>query len=65
MKHDPYFMKARFASICPETGKQISKGDTIAYYPRDRKAFCEDSKSADNVRALEFAKAYNMGDANY
>lgn len=56
---------ARFDSVCPETGLPIKKGDEIAYYPRDRKAYHVSSKSADNVRNLEFNAAYGMADANW
>lgn len=61
----PYFLTARFNSTCPETGKPISKGDQCAYYPATRQAYHLDSKSANQLRALEFAAAYNMADANY
>lgn len=61
----PRLMKARFDSTCPETGKPIKKGDTIAYYPRSKSAFHESSQSAEQVRAMNFAAANNMGDANY
>jgi hypothetical protein len=61
----PYFTTARFPSTCPETGKQIHKGDPIAYYPQSRQAFHADSKNAENVRALEFSRAWNMADSDY
>lgn len=61
----PYFTTARFASKCPETGKEIRKGDRIAYFPATRMAYHDTSKAADQVRALEFASAYGMADANY
>ena len=57
MKNDPYLTSARFSSTCPETGKPISKGDKIAYYPKARKAYHIDSKSADSVRYLLFSTA--------
>lgn len=62
---DPYMTVARYDSICPETGRTIRKGDPIAYYPRDKMAYHKTSQSADDVRAMEFAKAFNMMDANY
>ena len=62
---DPYFTTARFNSVCPETGKQITKGDTCAYYPTAKKAYHESSPSAENVRALEFSSAYGMADNCY
>jgi len=61
----PYTLTARFDSKCPETGLDIKKGDPCAYFPATKKAYHETSKSADQVRALEFAKAYEMPDANY
>jgi hypothetical protein len=63
--YDPYFTKARFDSVCPETGKQIKKGDEIAYYPKHKKAYHTNSKAADQLRGLEFSKANNMADANW
>ncbi|MFA7209663.1 MAG: hypothetical protein WC120_05315 [Parcubacteria group bacterium] len=65
MRNDPYFCKARFAGTCPETGKPIRKGDEIAYFPRDRKAYHADSKAADQVREMMFNKCYGMDDANW
>jgi hypothetical protein len=63
--YDPHFMKARFDSICPETGKQIKKGDEIAYYPKHKKAYHASSKAAGQLRGLDFSKAWNMADANW
>lgn len=65
MKNDPHFTTARFNSVCPETGKPIRKGEQIAYFPRERKAFHESSKAAEQVRGLQFASAYGMADANW
>ncbi|MDK2126758.1 hypothetical protein [Parachitinimonas caeni] len=61
----PCFMKAKFASVCPETGKAIQPGDEIAYYPSTQQAFHVDSKSAGQLRDLAFATAYGMTDAKY
>jgi len=61
----PYFITARFDSKCAETGKDIKKGDRIAYYPATRSAYCEDSKSAEQLRGVEFSAAHGMADANY
>lgn len=44
MKNDPKIMMAKYSGICAETGKKISKGDTIAFYPLEKKVFCQDSK---------------------
>jgi hypothetical protein len=61
----PYFTTARFDSKCAETGKDIKKGDPIAYYPASQKAYCDDSKTAADLRGQQFAAAHNMADANY
>ena len=65
MRTDPYFTRARFPSLCAETGRKINKGDVIAYYPRDRKAYHAESKQADELRARDFAAVFNMADANW
>lgn len=60
MRNDPYFTNARFNSTCPETSKQIKKGEQIAYYPRTRQAFHIDSKNAENVRALQISDSWGV-----
>ena len=62
---NPCFILAKFASKCPETGLIIKAGERCAYFPRDRKAYHDTSKSAEQLRALDFAQAYNMADANW
>jgi len=62
---EPRFIEAKFASTCPETGLAIKKGDTVAYYPKERKAYHASSKAAEVVRAADFAKAWKMGDADW
>ena len=63
--NNPYFTVARFDSVCAETGRKITKGERIAYYPRDKKAFCDESKQAGELRGQEFSSAYGMADANW
>lgn len=45
-KNDPRIISAKFPSICKETGKKISKGDSCLYYPYDRTVFSLESKQA-------------------
>ena len=45
-RNDPREITARFDSFCPETGKTIKKGEHAWYYPRERKAYHVDSKTA-------------------
>jgi hypothetical protein len=61
----PYTTYARFNGTCAETGQAIKKGDKIVYEPGSRKVYANHSKRADEVRALEFAAAHNMADANW
>lgn len=61
----PYFTTACFPSTCPQTGKQIRRGDHIAYFPATRTAYAEGSDAGDQIRGLDFADAYAMADANY
>lgn len=62
----PFMTIARHAGwVCAETGAKIKKGDPIAYFPNGQKAYSENSKAAEDVRALEFSRAFNMGDSDY
>ena len=61
----PYFTDAKFASICPETQKPIKKGEQIAYFPAEKKAYHSESKHGEQIRALEFAQTYQMQDSNW
>lgn len=61
----PRFIRARFASTCPETGKPIRVGDEIAYYPATQKAYHADSKAAADLRSQLFAAANCMADAEW
>jgi hypothetical protein len=63
--YDPYFTKARFDSICSETGKKIKKGDEIAYYPRHKKAFHVDSRAAEDLRGMQASKSLGLADADW
>ena len=60
MRNDPRELKARFNSLCPETGKAINKGDTCVYYPLAKKAYHTDSKAAADYRSLMFELSNNM-----
>lgn len=62
---EPLFLLARFQSVCPETGKTIKKGDECAYFPAERKAYHSSSKTASDLRAVQFAKSWNMADAEW
>jgi hypothetical protein len=61
----PRAITARFDSICPETGKQIRKGDECIYFPAARKTYHAESRTASQWRAQAFADAFHLGDANW
>lgn len=50
----PYFLAAKFAGTCAETGQSFKKGDNILYYPGTRKAYCKDSKTYKDFQTAEF-----------
>lgn len=62
---EPRFTTARLDGVCPETGLAINKGDRIAWYPSSRSAYHESSRSAEALRGMQFAAAWNMADANH
>ena len=45
---------AKFNSVCAETGKTIKKGDTCLYYPKTKKVYHLDSKTAQDFRSYQF-----------
>ena len=62
---DPRTIKARFDSVCPETGKPIKRGDDCVYFPRHKKAYHVDSKSADDWSSQAVADAFCLGDSGW
>jgi len=47
----PHFIYAQEAGTCAETGRNIKKGERIAYYPATGLAYADDSKQAESLRA--------------
>jgi hypothetical protein len=43
---DPFFISAKFRSLCSETGRTINKGDRCLYFPLAKKVFHPDSDTA-------------------
>lgn len=63
--NDPRELTAKFDSVCPETGKPIKRGETCVYFPRERKTYHNDSKTAAEWRSQAFSDAYGLGDAGW
>ena len=54
----PREIAAKYDSVCPETGKQIRRGDLCVYFPREKKAYHPDSKTACDWKAAAFDMAW-------
>ena len=65
VNYDPRFIKARYNSVCAETGKMIKAGDNCLYFPRDKKVYHVDSKTADDWRSQQFADNTGLLDAGW
>ena len=65
VNYDPRFIKARYNSVCAETGKMIKAGDNCLYFPRAKKAYHVDSKTADDWRSQSFADNAGLLDAGW
>jgi len=59
-KNDPYFTKAKYNSVCPETGLKINKGDEIVYYPTAKKAYHISGKNAENCRLMQINDSWGI-----
>lgn len=53
-RNDPREIIARFNSVCAETGQIIRAGDVCVYYPRTKKVYHVDSKTAEMYRSERF-----------
>jgi len=45
-KNDPRSIRAKYNSICAETGRTIAKGDECVYYPLTKKVYHLESHTA-------------------
>lgn len=65
MKNDPREIAVRYPAVCAETGKPLPKGSVAVYYPRSRKLYHPDSRTAADFRSQRFADAAGLADANW
>jgi hypothetical protein len=63
--NDPKIMNARFNSVCPETGKQIKKGEKMVYFPSAKKAYHIDSRSAREWSSQHQVDNFGLADAGW
>ena len=54
VNNDPRVIRARYDSVCAETGKVIKEGEECVYYPLSREVFHVDSVQASEFRAWQF-----------
>jgi hypothetical protein len=57
--NDPRVIRARFNTLCAETGKPIKKGQECVYYPSSKQCFSLNSKQAQEFR--EYMSDLDMG----
>lgn len=65
VNNDPREIIVKYAGVCAETGKPLKKGDTAVYYPRGKKMFHPESRTAEDFRSQKFADDFRLGDANW
>ena len=63
INNDPKIIKAKFQSICAETGEIIKAGEDCLYYPGSKSVFKLDTKQAEEFRNWKFD--INWLGANY
>ena len=61
----PYWIKAKFKSVCPETLMDIHKGDECLYVPSGRKVYHTTSLTAKDWRSQSEADSLCLGDAGW
>jgi hypothetical protein len=61
----PRWIKAKFASVCPQTGDAIQKGDECLYFPVERKVVHVNSPDAKDWRSQNEADSLCLGDAGW
>jgi hypothetical protein len=62
---NPREIIVKYAAVCAETGKPLPAGAAAVYYPRSKKLFHLESKTAVDFRSQAAAAAFCLGDANW
>ena len=44
-RDDPHWIRARFRSQCAQCGSTVNKGDELWYYPKSKRAYCQECGS--------------------
>lgn len=52
---EPFEMRAKYRTRCPQTGRLIAVGDLAMYFPKARKMYHLESPAAQQVKAMEYA----------
>jgi hypothetical protein len=61
----PREIVVKYSAACAETGKPLPAGAAAVYYPRTKKLFHPESKTAAEFRSQAAAAAFCLADANY
>lgn len=62
---NPREIVVKYAAVCSETGKPLPVGAAAVYYPRSRKLYHPESKTAADFRGQKFADGCGLADANW
>jgi hypothetical protein len=62
---NPREIIVKYAAACSETGKPLPAGAAAIYYPRSKKLYHPESKTAAEYRSQAAAAAFCLGDANW
>jgi hypothetical protein len=62
---NPREIIVKYAAACAETGKPLPAGAAAVYYPRSKKLYHPESKTAAEYRSQAAAAAFCLGDANW
>ena len=63
--NDPREIVVKYAAVCAETGKPLPAGTAAVYYPRSRKLYHPESRTAGEYRSQAAAAAFGLADANW
>ena len=63
--NNPREIIVKYAAACAETGKPLPVGAAAIYYPRSKKLFHTESKTAADYRSQAAAAAFCLADGNW
>jgi hypothetical protein len=61
----PRWLEARYSGRCAETGRAVSPGTRVLWFPATREIYMADTRTAEEWRSQSFADAAGLADANW